>query len=267
MCPGSDVSPDPGPVSPDPPSDAASSKRVHWLWRAATPVAAGLCGALFIVSADNAEGKDLRPGRYTDLAGLVSNEREQVTDLQERVSSLSAEVDDLANSIDDAAVRRLQRRTDALRGPAGLAPVTGPGVTITLSDAPADVINSSQQNINLLVVHQQDIQAVVNALWVGGAEAVTVQGQRIVTTTGIKCEGNAVQLDGVPYAQPYVISGVGDQAALLSAIERDEYLATYRDQALQPDIAVGWDLATQTVMSVPGYDGLTDLQYARVSAD
>ena len=75
-------------------------------------------------------------------------------------------------------------------------------------------------------------------MWTGGAAAVTVQGQRVVTTTGIKCEGNSVQLHGVPYPQPYVIEAVGDQAELVRAIADDDYLQIYREQADDPDISV-----------------------------
>jgi uncharacterized protein YlxW (UPF0749 family) len=103
---------------------------------------------------------------------------------------------------------------------------------------------------------------VVNAMWVGGAKAVTVQGQRLVTTTGIKCEGNAVQLQGVPYPQPYVIEAVGNQAELLRAIAADDYLQIYREQAAIPDISVGWDLQPQSEVTAPAYDGLLDLSYA-----
>jgi len=111
-------------------------------------------------------------------------------------------------------------------------------------------------------VHQQDIQAVVNTMWQAGATAVTVQGQRVVTTTGIKCEGNAVQLQGVPYSQPYVISAVGDPGVLVDAIDSDEYLQLYREQAAQPDIAVGWGLEVEDSITAPAYDGLLDLNYA-----
>ena len=99
-------------------------------------------------------------------------------------------------------------------------------------------------------------------MWQAGATAVTVQGQRVVTTTGIKCEGNAVQLQGVPYSQPYEISAVGDPVALLDAIDRDVYLQLYREQAAQPDIAVGWELEVEDSITAPAYDGLLDLNYA-----
>ena len=221
-----------------------------------------LCGALFVVSATNSEGTDLRPGRYTDLAALTDDEADESVALKHRVADLNDQVERLAGSVNNKVVKRFNRRIERLEDPAGLTPHSGPGVTVTLSDAPEEVINSTSQDLNLLVVHQQDIQAVVNAMWLGGASAVTVQGQRLVTTTGIKCEGNAVQLQGVPYPQPYVIEAVGDQAELVRAIGDDDYLQIYREQAAIPDISVGWDLQLQSQVTAPAYDGLQDLSYA-----
>ena len=134
---------------------------------------------------------------------------------------------------------------------------------MVLTDAPEEIAESSPQNPNLLVVHQQDIQAVVNALWAGGATAVTIQGQRVVSTTGIKCIGNSVQLQGVPYSQPYTISGVGDPTALSAAVAADDYLARYRSDAAEPDIAVGWQATVEERVVAPAYDGLLDLSYAK----
>ena len=84
----------------------------------------------------------------------------------------------------------------------------------------------------------------------------------MVSTTGIKCEGPVVQLQGVPYPQPYRISAVGDPATLRASIENDEYLRVYREQAADPDIDVGWDLRTEESVTAPAYDGLLDLSYA-----
>ncbi|MCW2795609.1 MAG: hypothetical protein JWM79_1106 [Nocardioides sp.] len=226
-----------------------------------------LCGSLFVISAENSGGTDLRPGRYTDLASLVSNQSDEYDGLQARVANLTKEVADLTNNVDDQDVKRLQQKVDALKDPAGLVPRTGPGVSITLSDAPEDVIAaviaSGSHDVNLNLVHQQDIQAVVNALWKGGATAVTIQGQRVVSTTGIKCEGNAVQLQGRPYSQPYEIAAVGDPVRLTAAIDSDAYVTTYRADAADPEIAVGWDLATEALLTAPAYDGLLDLSYAK----
>lgn len=233
-------------------------------WRLATPIAFVVTGTLFVASAHNSEGTDLRPGRYTDLASLVSTQSRQVTDLKRQVAVLQDEVDRLAAGVQNQDVRRLRREADALRQPAGFTPVTGPALQITLSDAPAETINSSTQPIERMIVHQQDIQAVVNALWKGGATGITVQGQRIITTTGIKCEGNAVQLDGVPYGQPYVIVGVGDLAQLAGALNSDAYVQTYLSDSSLVDVAVGWELEPIESTTLPGYTGLRDLRYAQV---
>lgn len=232
-------------------------------WRVATPVVVLLAGTLMAVSAANSEGTDLRPGRYTDLASLVGNEADQYAALEGRVHELEADVDQLSSRVETREIRRYRREADRLEDPAGLTPRTGPGLTITLSDAPEDKINASTENLNLLVVHQQDIQAVVNALWSGGATAVTVQGQRIISTTGIKCEGNAVQLQGVPYGQPYVIQAVGDPARLQAAVDASDYLDIYREQAANPAIGIGWDEQTETEVTAPAYSGLLDLSYAQ----
>lgn len=244
------------------PGARSQAGRKRTAWRIGTPVVVLLCGSLFVVSAASSDGTDLRPGRYTDLASLVKNESDEYDALRQQVSDLDAQVSALSAAMSDREVNRYHRRIEQLEDPAGLEPRSGPGVTVTLSDAPEDVINSTTDNLNLLLVHQQDIQAVVNALWRGGATAVTIEGQRIVSTTGIKCEGNAVQLQGVPYPQPYVIQAVGDQGDLLTAIEDDEYLQTYRAQAADPDISVGWDLQLEPSVTAPAYDGLLDLNFA-----
>lgn len=216
-----------------------------------------------MVSAQSSEGTDLRPGRYDDLASLVDREAERYEKLAEEVIALTDEVDELGSQVEDDTVQRVQAEVERLRDPAGLVGRTGPGVQITLSDAPDEIIDAATGDKNLLVVHQQDIQAVVNAMWKGGAEAVTIQGQRVISTTGIKCEGNSVLLQGVPYPQPYVIEAVGEWGGLTTAIAEDPYLQAYRDDAADPDIAVGWELDLEDELTAPAYDGLLGLSFAR----
>ena len=236
-------------------------------WRWGTPLICILCGALFPISAANSDGDDLRPGRYTYLAALTSAEKRSADQLTERARTLDDEITSLTEGLADVGVRRAQRRVETLKDPAGLTPRSGAGVTVSLSDAPEEVRGVSTKDPNLLVVHQQDIQAVVNAMWKGGASAITIEGQRIVSTTGIRCEGNAVLLQGVPYSQPYDIAAVGDPAALTAAIEADQFISVYRFQAADPEIAVGWELSQETFVEAPAFDGLVDLSYAKPLPD
>jgi uncharacterized protein YlxW (UPF0749 family) len=239
--------------------------RRSW-WRVGTPLVVLVSGALFAVSAANSEGTDLRPGRYTSLASLVQSATDDYAALQGRVAEVKEQVDSLTEQVDDADVRRLRARIDDLRDPAGLEPRSGPGVTVVLSDAPVELLEQAAHDdldVDPFVVHQQDIQAVVNAMWAGGATAVTIQGQRVISTTGIKCEGNAVQLQGVPYPQPYVIQAVGDPAAIDAALDAAPAVAAYREDAEDPELQVGWDLEVEDHVEAPAYTGLQDIGYAK----
>jgi uncharacterized protein YlxW (UPF0749 family) len=255
-----------GPQPSEPSDDRAEqyARRRRVVWRVGTPVVVLLSGALFAVSAANSEGTDLRPGRYTDLASLVEGEAEEYDQLQDRVATLKQEVDELTTRVDDVNVRRYQREIDHLRDPAGLEPREGPGISVTLSDAPPEVVDKADDELdrNLLVVHQQDIQAVVNAMWAGGATAVTIEGQRVITTTGIKCEGNAVQLQGIPYPQPYDIKAVGDPTAIQAALDADPAVNGFREDAADPAIQVGWELGVEDHVEAPAYEGLLDVTHA-----
>jgi uncharacterized protein YlxW (UPF0749 family) len=234
-------------------------------WRIGTPLVVLISGGLFAISAIDSEGTDLRPGRYTDLASLVEAEADEYEQLEDRVASLQQDVDALTNRVNDAEVRRYQEEIADYRDPAGFEPRQGPGVSVTLSDAPEGLIEQADDkdlDPNLLVVHQQDIQAVVNAMWAGGATAVIIEGQRVITTTGIKCEGNAVQLQGVPYPEPYDIQAVGDPDAIQAALDADPAVSAFREDATDPDIQVGWDLEVEDSIVAPAFEGVYDVKHA-----
>ncbi|CAN5482706.1 DUF881 domain-containing protein [soil metagenome] len=250
--------------------DDATSRapRTRLVWRVATPLVVLLSGGLFAVSAANSDGTDLRPGRYTDLASLVQNESNSYESLQTRAGTLKSEVDDLTAAVADKKVRRLQRKADKLRAAASVEPASGAGLTVVLSDAPLDKLEAvlagpDADQYRRFVVHQQDIQAVVNALWAGGSTAVTIQGQRVVTTTGIRCTGSAVQLQGLPYPAPYTIQAVGDPAALISAMQASSGVQGFREDAEDPMYDLGFSVDVEDQVDAPAYTGLLDISYAK----
>jgi len=229
-------------------------------WRLLAPAVFVAAGLLFVTSMVSSQGTDLRAGRYDDLAGLATSQAHDLERLRARTADLTTQVDRLSRDLNNRAASRAQRKVAALEGPAGLRPVTGPGLTVTLDDAPDDALAAAGNDVSELLVHQQDIQAVANALWAGGAEAMTIQGQRVVATTGIKCVGNTVILHGVPYSPPYRISAIGPRRAMLASVDASPYIALYRQLV---DKGLGWDVAQSRSLNMPGYAGSTDLQYAR----
>src|SRR3712207_6487557 len=89
-----------------------------------------------------------------------------------------------------------------------------------------------------LVVHEQDVQAVVNALWAGGAEAMTIMGVRVISTSAVRCAGNTLLLHGRVYSPPFTITAIGDPARLSGALAESEGVRQFRDAAA--DFGLGY---------------------------
>lgn len=223
-------------------------------------VTVGVCilaGFMITVSAINARGTDLRSDRAATVRELVATQTELNEDLRQSADSLREEVEELTSRMEGGAGLR-----DALFDAgvdASTIAVSGPGVRVVLDDAPLEVKPAGVDD-DALVVHQQDIQSVVNALWNGGAEAMTIQGQRVVATTGIKCVGNSVVLHGVPYAPPYVIEAIGDTGAMTSAVDGSTSVGIY----LQYVDAYGLGYAFETVelLEAPAFSGAIGIRQA-----
>ncbi|MDO9379852.1 MAG: DUF881 domain-containing protein [Nocardioidaceae bacterium] len=230
-------------------------------WRLAVPLVFVLTGLLFAASSLSAGGGDLRPVG-ADLADLVRERTDRVEAKRTDVVTLRDEVEAMSGRVDTETVEEQRAISRGLRPEAGFTDVSGPGLRVRLTDAPREV-DEPGLDPNLLVVHQQDIQAFVNALWSGGAKAVTLQGQRLISTTGIKCVGNTVVLDGVPYSPPYVIEAVGDVADLEQALRRSTAVSTYREYVVR--YRLGLAVEPRAQVDAPAYAGDVDLRFATVA--
>jgi uncharacterized protein YlxW (UPF0749 family) len=220
-------------------------------------------GLLFATSAETAGGTSLRSERG-DLPGLIEAESARAQARQARVSGLRESLDQgtRAAARGSAEVQALQEQADALTGPAGLEPVRGPALIVALDDAPRDTPKAAGARPDDLVVHQQDVQAVVNALWAGGAEAMMLQDQRVISTSAVRCVGNTLILQGRVYSPPYVITAVGNVAGMQRAIAASAQIDLYRQYV--EALGLGWSVSEQSEAILPAYAGSLTLEYARV---
>ncbi len=236
-------------------------KRPASRWTALVLVLACTCGLVFVAAAVTSRGQDLRPAGG-DLGSVLQDRAREVDVRRARVEALQAEVDALSDRVDDSGLRRQVARVEELAPAAGFTALEGPGIRIALEDAPRSV-EVPGLDPNLLVVHQQDIQAFVNALWAGGAEAITLQGQRLISTTGIKCVGNTVVLDGVPYSPPYVIEAIGNQARLEEALRSSTEVTTYAQYAERYGLGLDQRLVDNVV--APAHTGGVSIDHASLT--
>ncbi len=227
-----------------------------WRWTA-TGVAA-LAGLLFATSASTAQGTDLRAGRRLRLAELIATQEREVASLDASARSLSRDVQDKTGEAArrDSRVRRAQDRVDALLGPAGLAAVRGSGLEVSLDDAPrldAGEERPGDPAPDDLVVHEQDVLAVINALWAGGAEAVSVMGDRIIATSSVRCVGNTLLLHGAVYSPPFRLAAIGDPERLTRALDEAPGVRVFRSYV--DAYGLGFQVVRRSTVDVPAYDG------------
>lgn len=218
---------------------------------------AAAAGLLFATSHTTAQGTDLRAGRRLQLGELVSRERAQVAEQERASATLRSQVAAATAraAVGNAGVAREQARGDALRTAAGTAAVRGPALTVALDDAPQGTPAPSPDD---LVVHQQDVQAVVNALWAGGAEAMTLMGQRVISTSAVRCVGNTLILHGQVYGPPFTVTAIGDRSAMRTALSLEPGVELYLRYVARFGLA--YDVTAPDDVTLPAYDGSIDLR-------
>lgn len=151
-----------------------------------------------------------RSAARADLAAQIEARRERVEVNAARVSELQEEVA-LAQEqiVRDSAGLAAAGVTSTLLAAVGAVGVTGPGLVITMDDAPRDP-GADTSGTNQGKVLSRDLQIVVNALWAAGAEAVDVGGQRLTSRSAIRFAGEAILVNYRPLTRPYVVRAIGD---------------------------------------------------------
>lgn len=186
--------------------------------RAAVPLAAALLGFLAVLAASQPREAPSRGSGRLQLVDLIDQQDLRVRALRADVRRLSSDLGDLeaGEGSTSARVRRLRRAAGELDVVAGTVGLRGPGVVVTLDDSSAS--RSPTGDLNDLVIHERDIQSVVNALWSAGAEAVAINGERLTATSAVRCAGNTLLLHGSVYSPPYRIAAIGEPGQLGSSL-------------------------------------------------
>jgi uncharacterized protein YlxW (UPF0749 family) len=195
--------------------------------------------------------------------------RKSVSQLEDQNRTLKARVQDLQASVkagEDETARRssaaqqLKGQLDEQQTIAGLTPLHGPGLTVLLHDG-ADPNDPNDRSLGW-TVHYQDLQDLVNLLWANGAEAIAVNGQRVVPTTAFHYAGvnilinNASRLSG-----PYSVIAIGDPAALGNGLGDPDQLAELKSRNHIYGLGLSWIRSTR--LSVPAYDATFLVKYAQ----
>jgi uncharacterized protein YlxW (UPF0749 family) len=235
------------------------------LWTALVPVVALVAGLLFATSSRTALGTDLRAGESSQLSGLIGERDAAVARQQDELALLRQQVQALS---DQAASRDTEVAAAAAQAQqgvssAGLTGISGPGLTVTLDDAKPQAGGGlpSGATADDLVIHQSDVQGVVNALWAAGADGVAIMGQRLIATSAVICVGNTLLLQGRTYSPPFIVTAVGSSAQM-----RQQLAASYEVQLLKgavDDYGLTYQVTDQRQVDLAAYEGTLEMRFAQ----
>lgn len=177
--------------------------------------------------------------------------RKEVTELRDRI----AEYEESASKV-SGFTDAMKKELEKVRMASGLVEGTGKGVIVTLDDS--NVPRQPGEDPNLFLVHDEDLLKVTNELFAAGAEAVSINGQRITTTTDIRCAGPTIIINSVKVAPPFIIHAIGDPHVLESSLKmRGGVIESLRVFGIQVNIKKHDDI------DMPAYTGPIQFKFLK----
>ncbi|OBK12296.1 DUF881 domain-containing protein [Mycobacterium asiaticum] len=232
-------------------------------WRFGVPLVCLLAGLLLAATHGVSGGAEIRRSDAPRLVDLVRETRDSVGRLDSDRQALTRKIDAFHGRSSDTALQAMLRRAAELAGEASMSAVHGPGLVVVLDDAQRDANGRFPRDATPddLVVHQQDIDGVLNAMWSAGAEAIQMQDQRIIATSVVRCVGNTLLLNGRTYSPPYSITAIGNAAAMQTALAAAPLVTLYKQYVVR--FGLGYHEDVKSDVAVAGYAEPVRLHYAQ----
>ncbi|MCR1898023.1 DUF881 domain-containing protein [Irregularibacter muris] len=205
-------------------------------------------------------GGSVSTTRAQELAGQLNQLKKQKENLTSKVSALEKEINQYEDQVaqDNKMVENLRTNTREARMIAGLSDVKGPGITITLDYTPLE----GEEGFDPFLVYPEYLLLLLNELNSSGAEAVSINDQRIISTSEIRLAGNHIVINGEKFSRPFVFKAIGDSQTLQSAIQlRGGIVELLNSNYIQVNIK------REEEMNIPRYNGVIELDYAKPVED
>lgn len=211
--------PELGDATPQPARRARATRRHHAPMAVACLILGALCAVQWKIRHSAETTQESQPNRADILA-------EQLADTEAKTEQMRAEIERLRNETSryqkaaaegETLAKQMNEALQRAKVAAGLTPVKGPGLLVTLEDAPR--LTASAEDQSPYVIHDIDLLQVVNELWTADAEAIAINGQRLTMSSEIRCSGNVIKVNDTPITPPYDVRAIGDPKTLQGALE------------------------------------------------
>ncbi|QJW46492.1 DUF881 domain-containing protein [bacterium BFN5] len=193
-----------------------------------------------------------------DIRSTVPFQR--IEDLSQRLSQTEKERDALLNEVHTlrqaSSVIGGSKESELIKIGAGVVALQGPGVVVTIDDSKRP--SKPGENPNLYLIHDDDILKVINELWAAGAEAISINDQRLIASSEIRCAGPTLSVNNTRYSPPYDIRAIGDPQTLENALKmRGGVVETLQFWGIQVNIKNSEEVL------VPAYKGTFRFEFAK----
>lgn len=189
----------------------------------------------------------------------INSINEEIKSLEKVMKNKEEELEILVNIAkgDDNIINILSEDINKNKINSGKSKVKGQGIIITMYDNPEERMPGF--NINDDIIHDLDILTIVNDLRIAGAEAISINGERVISTSEIKCGGPTIRVNGRSSAVPFVIKAIGDSKLLNASVTAPRS----HGDILKTVYQVGFDTSVEDSITIPAYSGILDFKYAK----
>lgn len=199
-------------------------------------------------------------------ATTIHRLEEEQTSLKRQIAQLRVQIQEQEQA---AALRRtnvgdLPAVVEAERVAAGLVALKGAGLKLVTDDTTLKTI-APTEDANRYIIHEYELRDIVNVLWAAGAEAISINDERLVTNSSIYCVGTTILVNNTRMSPPYEIRAIGDVVALEDTLGDANVLRSFKESVTRHNLV--FSVSRQRELTVPAYSGGFNRRYAAPGAD
>lgn len=232
-------------------------------WKAPLSIGCILLGMLITLQfkTQKTEGFPLTNFRSNELVRMVKDLESERRRLMEELKDVRVQLQrfEEAAKEEKGMSQILSQELEKRKMEAGMVSVEGPGLVVVLRDSTKQPV-SGEDNY-FYIIHDVDLHQLVTELWAAGAEAISINGERLVANTAIRCVGPTVLVNTVRLAPPYIVHVIGEPVILEASLKMQGGFLNVMAASIRQGVTV--EIVRKPLVSVPAFQGTTSFKYAR----
>jgi uncharacterized protein YlxW (UPF0749 family) len=195
------------------------------------------------------------------VAATIQRLEGEQAGLKKQISDLRTQLNDFqgTDAQQKSTLQDINQELEKQRVAAGVLPLHGPGITFTLNDS-SDTTVPANEDPAKYIIHDYDLRDVLSTLWTSGAEAISINGERVVGNTSVYCVGTTIIVNSTRLSPPYVVRAIGEQQSLEGALKTAPQMEKFNQRSLVYDLPA--TVERQSDLLVPAYNGSFVFKYA-----